>query len=67
MKGKQMQKTLLVGTYEGTIISVPVVINNGNICADPDFELDKVQRSWLCRLNLHVWDGNRCVNCGKTR
>lgn len=62
-----MDKIIVNGIHEGNIVSVPLIVENGEMKIDPASDLNAVQRSWLCKLNMHVWDGNRCVNCGRVR
>lgn len=59
-------KSILNGVHEGQLVSLPVIIENGEISVDPSVELTDIQRSWTCLLGFHVRgrDG-KCVNCGK--
>ena len=47
------------------LVSLPVVVDGGETHMDP--EASAADMDIGCLLGFHVWDGNRCINCGKIR
>ena len=66
MKLENMRSILTVQTETG-LVALPLIFIEGEMCLDATQELTVAQRNLGCFLGFHVWDGNRCINCGKTR
>lgn len=62
-----MTKGILFGVYKGEPVSIPVIVEDGQTFVDESEGMSDLQRGWRCALGFHVWDGNRCINCDKTR